>query len=130
MKVLASLLFRGKVFMVLLLAGLCGSGVTVAGQLEFLGGPFLRFIQDIAGSVIRPIFGVPGAAILGSPLELEADIDEAIISPRQDYALAVRKEDGRSVIIDLAHGLSALTTIAGTDGSADLMAISPTGSSA
>jgi DNA-binding beta-propeller fold protein YncE len=122
--------FRERLLLALLIVGVSGAGVALARQSEFVRPPFLGFIQDSAGAVIWPIIGVPGASVLGNPLELEADISDAIISPTQDFAIAVQKEDRRAVVISLASGSIAFTSIPGTQVGADLIAISPTGSAA
>jgi hypothetical protein len=104
--------------------------VLIAGsaqaQWATVNGPTLGFTSDNAGTAIRPIIGIPGASLLAERLPLETNIHGAGISPRQDYAIAVRTEDGQVIVIDLQAG--GISTVAGTHSGADLTGISPTGS--
>ena len=73
-------------------------------QSPSIQAPILGFIPDAAGSGVRPIFGVPGASSVGDRLQFEIDIRDAVISPNQDYAIAVRNDDAQAVVIDLGTG--------------------------
>jgi DNA-binding beta-propeller fold protein YncE len=116
------------------LASICliiaaGTVANVRGQSPVITGPVLGFGLDAAGAAIEPILGVPGASLLTNPLELNIEIRRAVVSPKQDYALAVRAEDGQAVFIDLAGG-RPITPIPGNHNRPDIMALSPTGSAA
>ena len=93
-------------------------------------GPTLGFAPDTTGSTIWPVLGIPGASILGDPLILDTGIYGAIISPKQDYVLAVRNADHQAVVINLTGDGPTVNAIPGADFPADLLAISPTGSAA
>src|SRR5215813_7222341 len=67
-----------------------------------ISGPILGFIEDPNGASIQPIRGVLGASVLGQPLVLGSEIRNAVISPKQDYALAVRTDSGEVVLIPLS----------------------------
>src|SRR5215468_4047430 len=77
-----------------------------------IGGATLGFIQDGTSTSIRPILGIPGAAVFGPNLELPADIHGVTISPRHDYAIGVRNNEGDAVIVRLSSG-ATLSPIAG-----------------
>jgi len=96
-------------------------------QVPTISGPVLGFTPDHAGSAITPIMGVPGASIMGGPLDLNTGISGVLISPRQDYGIAIRVDDGLPVVVDLASNPGHIAEIPGANG-ADLIAISPTGS--
>src|SRR5262249_18120654 len=85
---------------------------------------------DSSGTAILPIIGIPGAALLASRLEFGADIHNAVISPKQDYALAVRSDDGSIVIATLRTDPPTLISVAGTRSNPSVLAISPAGGSA
>ena len=69
-------------------------GVAVSfSQSDVVRGPILGFAPNSAGSVIWPIVGVAGASILGEPLLLDSEVYGASVSPKNDYALAIRRED-------------------------------------
>lgn len=66
---------------------------TVCGQET--GGisiPTLGFVFDSGAAALRPILGIPGAAVLGQPLESHIPAISAIISPRQDYAFVTGRD--------------------------------------
>src|SRR5215831_18756695 len=111
----------------LLLIVMSGSALAEQLQTEVLQGPILGFTPNSAGSVIWPILGIAGASRLGDSLALETDIHGAIISSKQDYAIAVRTADNLPVVIRLTGDAPAITTIPGVD-TADLVGLSPTGS--
>jgi hypothetical protein len=97
---------------------------------QFIGGPILGFIPDAGGTAIRPVIGIPGASVLGERLALDADIRGAIISPKQDYAIASRAADAQTVVIDVAADPPVVTPVTGTHPGAELITVSPTGSAA
>src|SRR5947207_10949700 len=107
---------------IFLLLVTCSVAVGVAAQSELLHGPILGFTPDSSGAVIWPILGIPGASVLGDRLALDAAIHGARISPKQDYALAVRNEDARAVVFRLSGASPALSVIPGADFAADLIA--------
>jgi hypothetical protein len=97
---------------------------------QFVGGPVLGFIPDAGGTAIRPVIGIPGASVLGNRLALDADIRGAVISPKQDYAIASRAADEQTVVIDIAADPPVATPVTGTHPGAELITVSPTGSAA
>ena len=115
----------------LILALLVGSaGDATAAQNQFIAGPFLGFATDRGGEAIRPILGIPGAAIIGNRLDLGLGFRKAVISPQQNYALALRSEDDRPVIILLDADPPMMRPVTEELVAADEIAISPTGMSA
>ena len=101
---------------------------TAGAQSAIVGGPSLGFTPDNAGAAIRPILGIPGASLLGQRLTLETNIHGVVVSPKQDYALAVRNDDEQLIVLDLRTGIVA--NVAGANPGADVAGISPTGSTA
>src|SRR5262245_14141216 len=94
---------------------------------ESIRGPMLGFADDEAGT-IRALMGITGAAVVGGPIDFGVETTKAVISPTQRYALVIRRDDGRANIISLDSESAAVREIAGLGSSADLIAISPTGS--
>jgi hypothetical protein len=113
---------------VILLAASTGIG-RLEAQSTYLAGPSLGFTPDNSGTAIRPIIGIPGASLLADRLHLDTEIRGALISPKQNYAIAARTEDARMVIIDLLGGGPGPVIYAAwySRPGADLMAISPSG---
>ena len=101
-----------------------------AAQAESIHGPILGFMRDSSGAVIWPIIGVPGATALAGRLQFETDIRGAVISPGQDYAIALRSDDGSVVVVSLRADPPTLSPVSGTHPSPGMVAISPTGSAA
>jgi hypothetical protein len=95
-----------------------------------ISGPILGFIEDPNGASIQPIRGVLGASILGQPLTLGSEIRNTVISPKQDYALAVRSDGGEVVLIPLSSSPLRLDSLSGVHAGATRLAISPSGTAA
>jgi len=70
--------------------------------------PTMGFIFDSNERVIRPIRGIPGAAVPGEALDLDFPIRTAGISPRQDFALLVSDMDQRVRLTRLPDGATSL----------------------
>jgi len=104
------------------------AAVNVLAQSSVIRGPMLGFTTDSAGSMLWPIIGIPGASSVADALDLNTNIREAVISPKQDYALAVRTEDSQVILVDLKDGTARINPLESIH--ADLIAISPTGSAA
>src|SRR5262245_11244462 len=66
-----------------------------AAQDAGIAVPGMGFVFDAAAGAIRPIRGIPGAALVREPLDVGFAIRSAAISPQQDFALAVSIGDGR-----------------------------------
>ncbi len=95
-----------------------------------ISGPILGFIEDPNGASIQPIRGVLGASVLGQPLVLGSEIRNAVISPKQDYALAVRTDSGEVVLIPLSSDPLRSDSLSGVHPGATRIAISPSGTAA
>jgi hypothetical protein len=107
-------------------------GIGAAGQDPPgpISGPVLGFVPDASGTVIQPILGVLGAASFGPPLVLGSDVRNTVISPKQDYALAVRALDAQPVMIRFGSDPVEIVSLNGVRVGADVIAISPGGTSA
>jgi hypothetical protein len=103
--------------------------VTIA-QSASLGGPILGFVGDEKDASIRPVLGILGASVLGDRLELPSGIARATIAPKQDYALAVQKEDGQAVIVNLDIGSPTIVPLPSALPNATLVQTSPMGTAA
>src|SRR5262249_32945823 len=122
----------------LVLMATCAAANAVCAA-ESIFGPVVGFTRDSTGAVIRPIIGIPGGAALGEQLHFDVEIRGAVISPNQDYAVAVRSDDGSVVAVSLKMDLPdiagdhrsplQLMPIAGGRPNPSVIAISPTGSS-
>ncbi len=79
-----------------------------------------------AGTAIRPMNGLPGAATLGSAANVGHTLTHMTVSPSQNYVLATDSESGEVLLV--IAGLSSSKV--GTMPSPDQIAASPRGSSA
>ncbi len=95
-----------------------------------IGTPSLGFAFDPSLGTIRPILGIAGAAVLGSPLNSGLVLESAAISPRQDFALAVSAEDHGVRIIRFQDAGTSVLPLSGGISSPDRMVFSPSGSAA
>jgi hypothetical protein len=66
----------------------------------------MGLVFDSSHSALRPIRGIPGAATLGDAVNPGFPLASATVSPRQDFALALRADDS-SVVLVRAGGASA-----------------------
>src|SRR5215831_5875145 len=106
-------------------------GIAAFGQDQSaISGPLLGFVEDSNGASIQPIRGVLGASVVGQPLVLDSEIRNAVISPKQDYALAIRSESGEPVLIRLGPDPVKLDSLSGLHPGANRIAISPSGAAA
>lgn len=98
--------------------------------------PMLGFAYDPGAAAIRPIRGVPGAALLGDPIDTGFPAALAAIAPMQAVALAVSGEDGMVRVVHLQANANAIeaklnaAVVAGAMASPDLIVFSPSGSAA
>lgn len=66
-----------------------------------ISGPTLGYFFDSALRRIVPIWGIPGAATVGQPLELGLELGKATVSPQQDYALAEAASEPGLLVVRL-----------------------------
>jgi hypothetical protein len=92
--------------------------------------PVLGFAFDGAAAGLRPIFGVPGAARLGEPLQLGFAISYAVISPQLDSALTVNADGGQIVAVEFVRSEGRPYAVDGVRSGADKIVFSPDGRSA
>ncbi|HWC00660.1 MAG TPA: hypothetical protein VG672_28330 [Bryobacteraceae bacterium] len=79
---------------------------------------------------LRPLQGVPGAAVLGPSLDLGTDIAAAVLPPRQDYALALTGDNQDVQVVHFTASGPTLAPIEGVGAAPDRMVLSPSGAAA
>ncbi len=108
------------------LAWLAQAGlIALAQQPE---APVLGYLVDQTAQRIRGVWGVPGAAQVGAPVELGVAIVGGAASPKADYVLALAG-DLREPMLWLP-GSASLRAVAGVPAGADQIYLSPEGSAA
>jgi hypothetical protein len=92
--------------------------------------PVAGLVFDGSLQTLRPINGIVGTARLGKPLDLGFQAGLAVVSPRQDYTLAIDAASGEMRLLQFRPEGISVTGISGTMNSPDRFALSPTGRSA
>jgi hypothetical protein len=108
-------------------AGLAFGG---SGAAPSLGGPRLGLVFDSAARNLRPISGIPGAAMTGAPLPLGIAIAQAEISPAQNAALVVGARGSAVSLVSAAGGDWVVTALDQVEPAPAKMAFSASGSAA
>jgi hypothetical protein len=92
-----------------------------------LEGPRMGMVFDTSIRALRPIFGIPGASIMGDPLKTELDLRRVAISPQQDYALAAQGDHNEIVVLRFDRAPMTSPLVPGTHRGPDQMVFSPGG---
>jgi hypothetical protein len=87
-------MYRTKTRILALLVLLAPAACAQQGAVS---GPLTGLVFDPAARAIRPILGIPGAALLGDPAIAADGLTTAYVSPRQDSALLATGEGARFV---------------------------------
>lgn len=91
------------------------------------GGYTLGFVFDTRISALRPLSGIPGAAVLGAPLDSGGPVRKAYVAPRQNYAVALTNS-GVVVVQFVSTTDPTVVTPLGVDcTAASIVALSPSG---
>ena len=105
------------------------AGSVLAAQQGSLSGPVAGFIYDSPGRALRPIQGVPGASLIGDPINLGLDLTAAYVSPGQDSAFVV-SADGLLHFFRLASTGPMETSLGGIGFIPQRVVFSPSGTAA
>jgi hypothetical protein len=103
---------------------LMAAGLAAAQQVQ---GPVMGFVVDGDGHRIRPILGVPGAAVVGNPIDTGVPVTVEAVSPVGNYAMVRGASDRNLAIWTAGGGVQALT---GLPPAAYRVALSPEGTAA
>jgi hypothetical protein len=91
-----------------------------------LSGPSLGFVFDNTSKSVRPVLGLPGAAVQGSPLSVPFTLDRAEAAQRGAFLLAIDRADSRVIEITAA-GAQKLSNVSAAP---DVVVFSPSASAA
>lgn len=102
------------------------------GQPSGIEAPVAGFVVDAQTHSIRPINGLPGASLLGQPLTLPTQVQNARFSGGGDYALAtVTDPPGQLVLVQGLKGVTPYARdLAGAIVSVDFISLNDKGSAA
>lgn len=73
---------------------LAAAGLMAETPVARVGTPLVGYVQDAKSRAVRPVYGIPGASLVGEPLGLPFAVDRLAVSPRQDYLIAADNDDG------------------------------------
>jgi hypothetical protein len=107
---------------------ICIAACSLYGQAGKLGAPALGFAFDQSAHALRRIQGIPGASLVGAPVDFGIAVSAAYVAPRLDSAF-VLGDDGRTHLFRLTADAPAERTI-DLAGSAQRVVFSPSGSAA
>jgi len=65
--------------------------------------PVLSFVVDPTQG-LRPVFGIPGASSIGSPVDLEFPVVRAVVPVTHDYIVAMTSENSWPVLLQMQRG--------------------------
>jgi hypothetical protein len=103
---------------------------TAASQTHAIHGPRLGLVFDEAAGALRPIVGIAGSSTMGDPLPLGVTFRRAVVSPTQDYALALVGNDAEVRLIRAGQSMMPLKPLPEAVRAPDRMVISPSGNAA
>jgi hypothetical protein len=92
-------------------------------------GPLLGYLWQESSPALRPLWGIPGAALVGTPVQISSILRAAEIAPGQDYAVAIDRDSGEVVVAGLRSG-PKVTLVAGAYPDPSRIVFSPTGTAA
>lgn len=108
---------------------ICGLAFAATAQQGTLAGPVAGFAFDSGARGLRPIQGIPGAAVLGDTVNFGVDVATVAVSPRLDSALVVAV-DGSVHAFQLSSGGAGVVALNGVSASPERIAFSPSGTAA
>jgi hypothetical protein len=91
------------------------------------GVPVLGLAYDFEFDAIRPILGIPGAAIIGDAIDFGFPIATAVISPQNSRALVVSAGDQTTRLVQFQAGVGTALTLNAAMTSPSLILFSPSG---
>jgi len=105
------------------------SATALLAQQGRIAGPVAGYVFDRGAHVLRPVLGIPGASVLGDPVNLGVGLNAALVSPRLDSVLAVAS-DGSFHIYALNAGVGSEIGVSGISASPERLVFSPKGTAA
>jgi hypothetical protein len=106
------------------------AGILEAQPQGSINGPVAGYVFDKSARALRPVLGLPGASLLGSPIRWRYRVDQAFVAPQLDSAVGVTSE-GAFRLFRMRDGIPTEMAISGLApaGSPYSVAFSPSGSS-
>src|ERR1700686_4607126 len=70
-------------------AFLAFTALALQAQTSQISGPVSGYVFDGSARALRPILAIPGASLLGGPVNFGFDLTSACVAPRQDAAFVI-----------------------------------------
>ena len=105
------------------------AGIAAYAQQGQVAGPVAGYVFDNGSHALRPVLGIPGASVLGDPLNIGTDLFSAAVSPRLDSVIAVAS-DRSFHVFTLNNGTATETPVNGINAAPERVIFSPTGAAA
>ena len=109
---------------------LCWTSLMAAPDDAMVTMPRLGYLFEAGPRVLRSVDGIPGAALLGSAIELGFPIADAVVSPDQTYALAINADNRAPYAVSFGRGSWNPQEVLGARYPVDSVVLSPSGRSA
>jgi hypothetical protein len=97
---------------------------------SLMRGPVLGLLESQDNLAVQEIVGVPGAALVGSPIPLPANTGTIYLAPGHRWALAVKADGSGIGLLSLGGESPLLTDVPSAIPSPTLVSFSPTGKQA
>src|SRR5947209_2943880 len=110
------------------IAGLLVAGFAQAQQGQ-IDGPISGYVFDKPARALKPVLGIPGASVLGNPVQFNFPIAAAYVAPHQDAAI-VLGADRVVHVFKLNAGAASEVAVNGISLTPDSVAFSPSGTAA
>src|SRR5437660_210838 len=92
---------------------LCVAGAaSLFAQQGSIGGPVAGYVFDRHSQALRVIHGIPGASLIGEPVDFGTGISSAWVAPKLDAALVVTA-DGTARMFRIDNGKATERTVEG-----------------
>ncbi len=109
-----------------ILTSVCMTACCLFAQQGRVEGPNAGFVFDSGSRALRPVHGIPGAALIGDPLDFGIDVASVAVAPRQDAAFVIAG-DGSLHYFRLASGSATEQPSDAFTGSPERVIFSPSG---
>ena len=119
-------LMSRRIFSIL---GLIFLPLLLCAQQSTITGPVSGYVFDSSARALRPILGIPGASLLGSPVDFGLPVNSVAVAPRQDVAF-VTASDGTLHLFSMQSGGPVDLNLNGLAQSPERVVYSPSGTAA
>lgn len=114
---------------ILSILGFISVPLLLCGQQSQITGPVSGYVFDTSARALRPILGIPGASLFGSPVDFGFPVTSVAVAPRQDAAF-VTAADGTLHLFRIQSNTPADLNFNGLANAPERVVYSPSGTAA